>query len=397
MSQDLWDRLEHRMPEIVDRAIHAYAAASPLYQGDVPEHLHRHMAHSSREFGRLYVRMAKQEREPRDDELELFRDRGGERGAEGLPVTDLMDAYLVGAEALWDEVSRLAGGEPPAAAAAVLLRCLHRTMHVGFQAHQDEYQAVRSEERETMRAAVHALVSGEASDGAAGRVDIKPAEGYAVLALQFAPEPSESVDNAAGRRLAGRRKVHRLTDELTRSLPDDALIALEPDGGLVLLPSAPDRAAADLAAARSAVGRLQRVIGVDVTAGFAHAGDRSAVPAVTDQARRLVQLGTPGDVAVLEDLLFEYQLRHDSAALPHLLSIVDDLAREPDLLATLRAYFAADFNRSRAAGRLHVHPNTIDNRLSRIANLTGANPRTARGLMTLAAALNAAAKLAPDA
>lgn len=388
MSQDVWGHLDRRIPEIVDRAIQAYAAASPLYQGTVPEHLYRHMAHSSREFCRLYIRMIRQERDPTDDEVQRFVDRGRQRGAEGLPITDLMDAYMVSAETFWDEFSRLAGETPPPAAAAVLLRCLHRVMHVGFQAHQEEYQAARSEERETMRAAVRALVSGQTSAEFADRVNIRLADSYAILALRFTAHPSESVGDAVGRRLAGQRKVHRITEELTRSLADDALLALDPDGGLALIPSTPDRATVDLTAARAAVPRLQQVGGIDVTAGFAHAVSPADVPTATTQARDLAQLGTPGQVAVLDELLFEYQLHHNSEAVPHFHSIVDKLRREPDLLQTLEHYFATDLNRRQAAAQLHVHPNTIDNRLSRITAVTGANPRTARGLMVLGAALN---------
>ncbi|MDA3623946.1 helix-turn-helix domain-containing protein [Saccharopolyspora sp. WRP15-2] len=392
MSQDLWDQLERRAPEIADRAIQAYAAASPRYQGTVPEHLYRHMAHTTREFARLYVRVVKQERELHDDELLLFANRGRERGAEGLPIADFMDAYLVGARTIWDELSRLSRGAPPAVAGDALLRCLQSVMHAGFQAHQEESQAAHSEERENMRAVVRALVDGQATAEFADRVDLRLADSYAILALRFAPHPSESVGDAVGRRLAGRRKVHRITEELTRSLADDALVALDPDGGLFLVPSEPDRAAADLAAARAAIPRLQRAAGIDVMAGFAHAGSRAEVPAAAGQARHLAQLGSPAEVAVLDDLLFEYQLHHSSEAVPHFLSIVDELRREPDLLVTLKEYFAADFNRRQTARQLHVHPNTIDNRLSRIAKLTGANPRTARGLMSLAAALTIAAE-----
>ncbi|WP_425825777.1 helix-turn-helix domain-containing protein [Streptomyces fractus] len=40
-----------------------------------------------------------------------------------------------------------------------------------------------------------------------------------------------------------------------------------------------------------------------------------------------------------------------------------------------------------AEQQLHVHPNTIDNRLSRVDALTGVNPRTAHGLLVLGAAM----------
>ncbi|MGW2342308.1 helix-turn-helix domain-containing protein, partial [Streptomyces sp. NPDC001661] len=80
-------------------------------------------------------------------------------------------------------------------------------------------------------------------------------------------------------------------------------------------------------------------------------------------------------------------LSHESEAAPQLRSLVERLRTEPDLLTTVGAYFANDFNRRQTAQQLHVHPNTIDNRLSRVDTLTGVNPRTAQGLLVLGAAL----------
>lgn len=387
MSQLPWDRLEHRLPAVAKRALAAYVDASPHYEGDVvPEHLHLNMAHTCREIGRLYVRTARQGREPRADELRLFRDRAGDRGVEGLPVADLLQAYFFIAEAIWAEVVALAGDELPAEAATVLLRCIHRVARAGIDAHQEESQAAHSAERQAMREVVRALVAGEPATEFAARFEIRLAEAYGVLALRFAPHPTESVADTVGRRLAGHRKVHRFIRHLRRELRDDVLAALDPDGGLVLVPSTSDDGG--FAVVRAAVPRLQQLAGFEVFGGYAHATDLSAVPGAAAEARKLLRLAAaPGEVAVLPDHLFEYQLSHDSAALPRLRALAERLRREPDLLETLTTYFDTDFNRRETARRLHVHPNTVDNRLSRIAALTAADPRTARGLLVLGAAV----------
>jgi hypothetical protein len=57
--------------------------------------------------------------------------------------------------------------------------------------------------------------------------------------------------------------------------------------------------------------------------------------------------------------------------------------------ATIRAFAAADMNVSRAASTLHVHPNTVRYRLSRIANTSGHDPRTFTGLADLVCILSA--------
>ncbi|MFF3490429.1 PucR family transcriptional regulator [Streptomyces sp. NPDC002795] len=393
MSQGPWDRLERRIPAVTDRIMRRYVDGSPHYQGVVTEHLHRHMAHTCREGARLYVRMARELREPRDEELRLFRERAHARGAEGLPAAHFMEAYHLCAEEVWHELTLVADGELPPEAGAVLLRWLRHVTREALDAHQQEFQATRSEEREARRATVRALVAGERATGAATRFGIRLADSYAVLALRFVTDHSESIGDALGRRLAGRRKVHRLTEELLRAFSDEAgeadlLTALDPDGGLVLVPSDPGRPDHGLETARAALPRVRQATGIDMTAGFAHAGDHARIPSAAAQARRLLPLAAaPDEVAVLGDHLFTYHLRHESEAVPHLRSLVEQLRTEPDLLTTVGAYFANDFNRRQTAQQLHVHPNTIDNRLSRVDALTGVNPRTAQGLLVLGAAM----------
>ncbi|MGW4718072.1 PucR family transcriptional regulator, partial [Nocardia sp. NPDC004260] len=66
---------------------------------------------------------------------------------------------------------------------------------------------------------------------------------------------------------------------------------------------------------------------------------------------------------------------------------VAPLMEHPDLLETLRIHIDNDLNRQRTARQLHVHPNTVDYRLRRIAQLTGLDPADARGLWYLRSAL----------
>ncbi len=50
---------------------------------------------------------------------------------------------------------------------------------------------------------------------------------------------------------------------------------------------------------------------------------------------------------------------------------------------TIRAFSAADLNVTKAAERMHVHPNTVRYRLQQIATKTGYDPRTLAGLLEL--------------
>ncbi|WP_134727405.1 PucR family transcriptional regulator [Amycolatopsis nivea] len=385
MSQLSWRSFEHRLPKLAERTIRRYVETSPHYRGKAPAHLHQHMAHTVREFGRMFSRAAREGDGPREDELELFRQRGRERGAEGLPVGEFVHAYLLVAEEMWAEVDDLSGGSPPDGAAAVLLKCTHRVMNAAVQAHQKEFQTADHEQREAARALVRRLAAGESIPEPA---DVRLAPAYGVLALRFAVDPADSVGDAVGRHLAGQRKVRLLLQHLRRELSGDVLAALDPDGGLLLLPSGSDNAEAVLDEARLAVPRAHQTTGVEITGAFAHAAELSEIPAAVAEAERLLRLNAvPDTVAVLADHLFEYQLNHDSAATPQLRALAARLDGEPDLTTTLRTYFETDFNRRETARKLHVHPNTVDNRLSRIANLTGADPRTAKGLLLLGASL----------
>jgi hypothetical protein len=393
--RELWDRLERRLPGIGDRAIRAYVARSPRYHGAPPEHLDRHMGPNVRAFTRMFLDAARTGRDPEADAetaTRPFRTSARTRAEEGVPVENLLDGYLTMHSVLWEELTAVAEEAaiaPPPAAATLLIHCHRLAAHAAVQAHRREYQVAHTEQQEAVRALVNALVAGESPTDPAHRAGRRPAPAYGVLALQPDEHPGEQVPDAVGRRISGRRKVLRLTEELTRAFGEEALAAVDPGDGLVLLPSDPGGADRELAAARSALAALEAAAEVPVAAGYAHAPSPAEVPAAAARARRLLRLpaAVSGRVAVLDEMLLEYHLDQDSEARPRLLSLVERLTAHPELLTTLSAYFAEDFNRRRAAERLFVHPNTVDNRLDRIAAVTGADPRTSRGLLLLGAAL----------
>ena len=69
--------------------------------------------------------------------------------------------------------------------------------------------------------------------------------------------------------------------------------------------------------------------------------------------------------------------------------------RGSDLIDTLEVFLDADLDRRRAAERLHVHPNTLDYRLRRVAELTGLDLSRAGDLTLAALALKQRAMTAP--
>jgi DNA-binding PucR family transcriptional regulator len=99
------------------------------------------------------------------------------------------------------------------------------------------------------------------------------------------------------------------------------------------------------------------------------------------EARRtadaLVSLGMAGSGAAAPDLGFAGLVLGDGADVDGYLArvigpLLDyDARRGSDLVGTLGAYFAAGGSPRRAATALHVHVNTVGQRLERVASLLG--------------------------
>lgn len=72
-----------------------------------------------------------------------------------------------------------------------------------------------------------------------------------------------------------------------------------------------------------------------------------------------------------------------------LAAVLQPLRPHPELLDTLLRFVNNDLNRRRTANQLHIHPNTVDYRLRKIAELTGVDASQPGGIQRLAAALAA--------
>jgi len=157
-------------------------------------------------------------------------------------------------------------------------------------------------------------------------------------------------------------------------------LAAEHDGHLVVL--LPGRSAAD--AARLVARRLSTALDVAVTAGAQGpaTGVRGVVTAHADAVRCLrvlTALGREGQAAAAEELgaytllLGGVGAGDVEAFVHHALGPVlrYDERRGSRLVQTLEAYFAARGNLTSAAEALHVHVNTLYQRLDRIRRLLG--------------------------
>lgn len=136
------------------------------------------------------------------------------------------------------------------------------------------------------------------------------------------------------------------------------------------------------ATARTLAARLARTAEVTVGAAGPVVPVDGLVAAHAEAVRTvnaLVALGTPGRGAAAVDLGFAGLVvggaadvgRYVTGVLGPLLDY--DARRGSDLVGTVDAYFAAGASPSRAAAGLHVHVNTVAQRLDRVARLLGAD------------------------
>ncbi|MFF4319130.1 helix-turn-helix domain-containing protein [Streptomyces sp. NPDC001568] len=192
-------------------------------------------------------------------------------------------------------------------------------------------------------------------------VDLTRPQALFVLHSDTAPRPR--LLSAAAHRARARR----------------GLAGLHHDHAVLLAPS--DSPGADAVALAAALGRA---VGGPVTVGAAGTdGDPAELPAAHAEALRCLSalraLGRAGDGGTLPGLGFLGVLLGEGPDLPSYVRttlgplLEYDERRGSELVHTLRVYFAAGMSQSRAKDLLHVHVNTVVQRLDRIGRLLGAD------------------------
>jgi hypothetical protein len=319
----------------------------------------------------LFFRSITEMRGPTEEELVPFRESARSRAEEGLPLEDLLHAYRLGGRLGWEALLEAARpDEYPAllVGAELLMRYIDSVSAAVAQTYLDEHQHLVSEEERRQRALVEALIHPERE----------------VPALHDLAE-------RVGFPLAARYRPFAKT-----------------------LPGAPTHAHSQLASALRARGVLALTEGDRVTGLAAEDVDES----VFARPRGLFALGRPAPRSELAAALDDMRLLLDLARREGIEGAVEGeafvlellLARAPDLAArlakrvlgpleayaerrgsglleTLEAFLACALDRRTTAELLHVHPNTLDYRLRRVAELTGLEPGRPHDLVLLELAL----------
>ncbi|MGA3525658.1 PucR family transcriptional regulator [Melissospora conviva] len=303
-------------------------------------------------------------------------------------LPDVVASYLVAARVTWAMLLRVT---PPQRRPELLALVEPATRHlqrmlVGVsRAYLDDQQLAQSEVGELRRELAAALLAGEPVGGLPGRAGIAHPAAYLVLAWDAAAP--QTTTTAPTRRWRIRAALDGCCDGIVLSMVQER-------AGTALMPVADGTGEALRAPLRSFVEELATLLGTPARAATALAPDGAAVPAAAAEAREVLdvarRLARPAGLYELDDLLLEVQLSRPSPAADRLAARVQPLLRRADLLLTVRTFIAAGQSRRHAARLLHVHPNTLDYRLRRVAVLTAMDPVDPDGIRLLSAALTVA-------
>ncbi|MFI5719397.1 PucR family transcriptional regulator [Nocardia sp. NPDC051750] len=248
-----------------------------------------------------------------------------------------------------------------------------------------ELRSVVSEHHTAVHTLTSALLGGHSTSTMARECGIEIAPAYIVLAVAIPAHPDESVPALDGKVVA-RRKLRRVQAELATRCSDAALSLLSVDGGTVLLPVD----VLDPEKLDELLPRLSRAAQVPVSAAMVES-PTAEVPSAADQAHELLDMVQRLDCVPglyrFDDMALEYQLTRPGPGREYLGSLLDPLDDHPELLETLQRHISNNLNRQRTARLMHIHTNTIDYRLKRVAQLTGFDPTQPSGLWYLRSAL----------
>ncbi|MEU0312943.1 helix-turn-helix domain-containing protein [Nocardioides sp. NPDC006273] len=329
---------------------------------------------------------------PSAEELSRLTESAALRADEGVPMEMVMAAYHRGARVALDHCFAEARPEELddariiAVALFDYLEKLTTAVAAGFTAHGRTVLAEQADVRQRLLAA---LLAGEGFHEAAGPAEMAHADTWLVVRVSVGAHPDEA-DPMIAPGVAGRRKLRRLRTEIDRHYADPVLWQPSLDGGLLLIPQP------DLDRLRNVLRAARRLAGAPLWAAATRAAPEevaAAAPLCHEIIDVVLATGRPEGVYELADVALDYQLRQASPARSVLAGLLATLDEHPELHRTLEVHQRTGMNRRRSATELQVHPNTIDNRLRRIAQLTGLDPTRPDHLPTIQAALIARAAI----
>lgn len=408
---DLLGRLETQVSLLASRMTKRFVEELPAYRGLPQEQVEHEVREICAINVQFFIAGIRENRAPTPGELDALRSSSARRAEEGVPLGEVLAAYHVGAGVGWqafvDEARPDEQDQLPELGRR-LLAYMQTVTTVVADAYVEEHSSIDRDRRDARRRLTELLLSG---DGGEARLDtaaallarqagVELASDYIIMELAVEPsrdERAQGVESA----VAARRKLRRLLECAEREMGGHVLDLLDTSGGTLLLPApdGDDPGEADEPLPETLLGRLTAAADAPLTAAVASRSSLAGLSEAADEARTVLDLvlrmGRGPGLHALADVALEYALSRPGLATRIVADLLSDEVGSPWLLETLEAWVAHDFDRRATAGQLHIHPNTLDYRLQRVGQLTGADPSTARGLQLLTAALTAR-RLLPD-
>ncbi|NEB75807.1 PucR family transcriptional regulator [Streptomyces sp. SID14478] len=335
-----------------------YASGRPVTHEDLRLTLRGNMELALNEFGQLPSREGRFE--------DVAAGNGRLRAEQGMPLATVLRAYRRGGRVLWQAMADWMRDRPPAQQRMVgdMAGVVWETIDRFSSAMADAYRlrTLELEHREASRrgALFEALLDGRGGDpavaaAAATALGVPRYERYAVVVVaQDAQDPAAPVDPAPALDAAGLWSLWRPRAETV--------------AGLVRVGTADPALLTDT---------LRHKVGL--RAGISPLFGELAL---ADQGLRLAQRALAtlpeggGQVADLDERLVHAALGAepeiaDRLVLRYLDGVLRSGSERPDLLRTLRVWLDSGCSASRTATQLFCHRNTVLNRISRVAELTG--------------------------
>lgn len=326
------------------------------------------------------------------ERLEPLRRSGARRVHQGVSFGDLLQAYRLWGQVVWEQLLAAISPDVPEEREAALwmagriMRHVDTVSHAVAQAYLDEAAGVWRDREVVRRDLLETLIAGRAMTEPARRqaaeLKLELAESHLVLLAR--PRRAPVADGRETLRAALERAKALLVPahgSLLVGLREEEIVAIYPSLEL-----------GDVATARAQAERLAEASdGWFVGIGRCHAA-LSGIASSYVEAREALELALASDeprhVVAFGDVLIDRILgtsHHCEALLEETVRPLRayDEARNAELLKTLATYFESGFNLTRSAATLHVNPNTVVYRLRRIHTLTGRDPGDPDDLLLL--------------
>ncbi|GAA3383759.1 PucR family transcriptional regulator [Cryptosporangium minutisporangium] len=389
---------------IVAQLVHELPAYARLPREQLDGDVLTITADGVRTFARL-LRSRADRRLPADY-LAALSSSAAQRAEEQIPMSDVMRAYFVGAQLSLEHLDMALGPDVHTQMVELIRRTFDYLQEVTAGVADGYARERRLTLGETLSARLqlgNALVEGAPDDAVAeaallAGVEVAPA--YTVVALRVSEDrpgpadaPARRTSESTNAEVIRARLVREVRSHLLGSLDHDVLWLPNYRDALILIPFDPAERRTGLRPRdfdRVSAG-LTTPVSAGIATGASAASGVSVAARTAIEVRDLVErLRRKPGCYELADVALEYQMSRPGPGQRALADLVSPLTGERDLRATLQIFIDENRHRTRTARRLGVHPNTVDNRLRRIASLTGLDPTRPHDMTRLEAAMAAA-------